>query len=51
MKKRWRFISTEVVEVLASSLFAVIPVSAGDSEANNTPLLEFPRNDMPPLCP
>ncbi len=48
MKKAWTFISIAVVVILASSLFAVLPASAGDSEANNIPLGEFPRNEMAP---
>ena len=51
MKKAWRFISIAVVVILASSLFAVLPVSAGDSEVNSTALLEFPRNEMAPDGP
>lgn len=48
MKKAWTFISIAVVVILASSLFAVLPASAGDSKANNMPLGEFPRNEMAP---
>jgi hypothetical protein len=48
MRKAWRFICIGIVVVLASSLFAVLPVAAGDSEANNMPLLKFPRNEMAP---
>jgi len=48
MKKAWRFSYIGIAVMLISSLFAVLPVSAGDSEANNMPLLEFPRNEMAP---
>jgi hypothetical protein len=49
MKKAWRFIYIGIAVMLTSSLlFAVLPVSAGDSEVNNMPLLEFPRNEMAP---
>jgi immune inhibitor A len=48
MKKAWRFIAIGIVVILASSLFAALPVSAGDSEENNMPLFEFPRNEMAP---
>ena len=51
MKKAWRFFCIGIVVIFASSLFAVLPVSAGDSEANNMPLLEFPRNEMAPDGP
>lgn len=51
MKKAWRFFCIGIVVILASSLFAVLPVSAGDSEASNMPLLEFPRNEMAPDGP
>jgi hypothetical protein len=48
MKKAWRFICIGIVVVFTLSLFAVLPVSAVDSEANNGSLLEFPRNEMAP---
>jgi len=51
MKKAWRFICIGIVVVFTLSLFAVLPVSAGDSEENNMPLFEFPRNDMAPDGP
>ena len=48
MKKAWRFICIGIAVILVSSVFAVLPVSAGDSEANSMPLMEFPRNEMAP---
>ena len=51
MKKAWRFICIGIVFVFTLSLFAVLPVSAGDSEENSMPLFEFPRNEMAPDGP
>jgi len=48
MRKAWRLISIGIVVMLALSLFAVLPASAGDSEVSNMPLGEFPRNEMAP---
>ena len=48
MKKAWKFICIGIAVILVSSVFAVLPVSAGDSEASGMPLMEFPRNEMAP---
>ena len=48
MKKAWRFFYIGIAVILISASFAVLPVAAGDTEANNMPVLEFPRNEMAP---
>ena len=48
MKKAWRIIYVGLVVILVSSMFALLPVSASDSEVDSIPFGEFPRNDMAP---